>query len=422
MSETLFGRAKLRIPGGVNSPVRFYEPYPFFISSAKGSKIVTCDHHTLLDYCMGYGAVLLGHAYPEVIDLIKLQLDKGALYCMPTEQEVELAELLCKTIPNTEMVRIMTTGSEATMHAIRLAKSFTSKKKIVKFDGCYHGSYDEVLVNAGSGAAESSLVEDTLFESAKNTLLVPYNDFTALEKLVEIHSDIACLIVEPIIANMGLIIPKQDFLNRIRRITEENGILLIFDEIVTGFRISIGGASEYFGIRPDISTFGKAIGNGFPLSAVTGRRDILEQFCPKGSVYQGSTYAGNPISAIAGIATIQKLSKAKNDIYPRITRLCDSLVNGIRDQLEDCGLNYQVNHIGSMFQIFYTDRKVENGVDARKSNKALYKKVFDQLVRLGVFVPPSQLETCFISYSHFEEDIDLTIDAYSRALHDVIES
>ncbi|MFZ0404362.1 MAG: aminotransferase class III-fold pyridoxal phosphate-dependent enzyme, partial [Nitrososphaeraceae archaeon] len=276
MSEPLFERAKLRIPGGVNSPVRSYDPYPLFVSSGKGSKIVTCDHDTLLDYCMGYGAVILGHAYTEIIDSIKLQLDKGTLYCMPTEQEVELAELLCKTIPNTEMVRIMTTGSEATMHAIRLAKSFTSKKKIVKFDGGYHGSYDDVLVNAGSGAAESSPVEDILFESTKNTLVIPYNDLTALEELVKIHSDIACLIVEPILANMGLITPKQDFLNRIRRITEENGILLIFDEIVTGFRLSIGGASEYFGIRPDISTFGKALGNGFPLSAVSGRKAILE--------------------------------------------------------------------------------------------------------------------------------------------------
>jgi glutamate-1-semialdehyde 2,1-aminomutase len=371
---------------------------------------------------MGYGAVLLGHAYTEIIDSIKLQLDKGTLYCMPTEQEVELAELLCKTIPNTEMVRIMNTGSEATMHAIRLARSFTSKKKIVKFDGCYHGSYDDVLVNAGSGAAESSPVEDILFESTKNTLVIPYNDLTALEELVKIHSDIACLIVEPILANMGLIIPKQDFLNRIRRITEENGILLIFDEIVTGFRLSIGGASEYFGIRPDISTFGKALGNGFPLSAVSGRKAILEQFYPNGLVYQGSTYAGNPISVTAGIATIQKLSKAKNDIYPRITRLCDSLVNGIRDQLEDSGLNYQLNNIGSMFQIFFTDRKVENAADARRSNRGLYKKVFDQLVRLGVFVPPSQYETCFMSYGHNEEDIDLTIDAYSKALLDVKES
>ncbi|MDQ5869784.1 MAG: glutamate-1-semialdehyde 2,1-aminomutase [Thermoproteota archaeon] len=422
MSESLFSRAKLRIPGGVNSPVRSFHPYPLFISSGKGSKITTCDHQTLIDYCMGYGAVLLGHAYPEVIDLVKLQLDKGTLYCMPTEQEVELAELLCKTIPNTEMVRIMNTGSEATMHALRLARSFTGKKKIVKFDGCYHGSYDDVLVNAGSGAAESSAVEGNLVESTKNTLLIPYNDLTALEELVKFHSDIACLIVEPILANMGLIIPKQDFLNRIRTITEENGILLIFDEIVTGFRLSIGGASEYFGIRPDISTFGKAIGNGFPLSAVSGRKDILEQFYPQGLVYQGSTYAGNPISVTAGIATIQKLLKAKNDIYPRITRLCDSLVNGIRDQLEEYGLNYQLNHIGSMFQIFFTDRKVEKAVDARMSNRVLYKKVFDRLVKLGVFVPPSQFETCFISYGHNEEDIDLTIDAYSKALLNVKES
>ncbi|MDP9197002.1 MAG: glutamate-1-semialdehyde 2,1-aminomutase [Thermoproteota archaeon] len=422
LSESLFERAKLRIPGGVNSPVRSFQPYPLFISSGRGSKIITCDHQTLIDYCMGYGAVLLGHAYSEVIDLVRLQLDKGTLYCMPTEQEVVFAELLCKTIPNTEMVRIMNTGSEATMHAIRLARSFTGKKKIVKFDGCYHGSYDYVLVNAGSGVAESARVEGNLVESTQNTLLIPYNDLNALEEMVRIHSDIACVIVEPILANMGLIVPKQDFLNRVRTITEENGILLIFDEIVTGFRLSIGGASEYFGIRPDISTFGKAIGNGFPLSVVSGRKDILELLSPKGFVYQGSTYAGNPLSVTAGIATIKILSESKSDIYPRMTRLCDSLANGINDHLEENGLNYQLSHIGSMFQIFFTDGKVENAADARMSNRAQYKNVFNGLLKLGVFIPPSQFETCFISYSHNEEDIDLTIDAYSSALHDVRES
>lgn len=419
MSKSLFERAKLKTPGGVNSPVRFYNPYPLFISSAIGPKIVTSDHNTLTDYCMGYGAVIFGHAFPDITKAVKSQLDRGNLYCMPTQQEVELAELLSRIIPHAEQVRVMNTGSEATMHAIRLARAFTKKVKIVKFDGCYHGSYDEVLVNAGSGAANLQPPKSEANKYARNTLLLPYNDVVAVEELVKKHDDIACIIVEPVIANIGLITPKQDFLNKLRRIAAVNNILLIFDEVVTGFRLSLGGASEYFGVAPDISTFGKAIANGFPISAIAGKKEILENFSPTGTVYQGSTYAGNPISVTASLATVQKLESVKNELYPKMSRLCDSLVRGIIDSLETVGLHYYLNNIGSMFQLFFTDKKVENAEDARTSNRAQYMELFKHLIRAGIFIPPSQFETCFISGSHTEEDIDFTIDAYSNAFHKV---
>jgi len=235
LSSTLFDRAKQIIPGGVNSPVRFYEPYPFFASYGKGSKIITKDHDTLIDYCLGYGAVILGHAFLDVINAVRTQLDKGNIFCVPTENEVRLVELIIELIPNIEMVRLMNTGSEATMHSIRLARAYTGKKKIVKFDGCYHGAYDYVMVNPGSSASTSAY-DGNLVESMKQTLVVPYNDINALEKLVKQNKDIACIIIEPVLANMGLIIPEDEYLNKLRRLTEREGIILIFDEVVTGFR------------------------------------------------------------------------------------------------------------------------------------------------------------------------------------------
>jgi len=419
LSESLFQRAKLRIPGGVNSPVRFYAPYPLFISSGKGSKIVTSDHDTLIDYCMGYGGVIFGHAFAEISDAVKDQLDKGNLFCMPTQLEVELAELLSKVIPNTEQVRLVNTGSEANLHAIRLARSITKKAKILKFDGCYHGSFDEVLVNAGSGAVNIQPTDNDPHKARQNTLLTAYNDIGALEELIKKRNDIACVIVEPVIANMGLIVPKRDFLSKLRKITAENDIILIFDEVVTGFRLSLGGAAEYFGIKPDISTFGKAIGNGFPIAAITGKRSILECLSPSGSVYEGSTYAGNPICVTASLVTVQRLSDMKAEIYPKMSRLCDSISTGISDEMNKFDIPFCINHIGSMFQIYLTERRVENANDARTSKKEKYKELFNNLVKFGIFVPPSQFETCFFSVSHTEEDVDLTIDAYSNSLRNL---
>jgi glutamate-1-semialdehyde 2,1-aminomutase len=421
LSKSLFDSSKLVIPGGVNSPVRFYTPYPVFISSAKGSKIVTADHITLTDYCMGYGAVIMGHANSEIIEPVKAQLEMGNLYCMPTEQELELAQLLSKLVPNAERVRMMNTGTEATLHAIRLARAMTQNRRIVKFDGCYHGSYDDVLTSAGSGVAELPSVDGQgeTRKSSNETLILQFNDVESVEKMVKNYNDIACVIVEPVPANMGLITPKQEFLSRLRRITAENNIVLIFDEVVTGFRLSLGGASEYLGITSDLSTFGKAIGNGFPLSAVTGRKEIMEQFSPSGNVYQGSTYAGNPVSVRAGLATVRALERERSVIYPRMSRMCDSIVNGITDEIDHMSFACCVNHIGSMFQIFFTDRKVQNAYDVRTSNRRYYRKLFDNLMKLRVFVPPSQFETCFLSAAHTEEDIDLTIEAFVNALTEV---
>ena len=409
------------IPGGVNSPVRYYLPYPVFISSAKGSKIVTADHVTLTDYCMGYGAVIMGHAHSEIIEQVKAQLERGTLYCMPTEQELDMAKLLSDLVPNAERVRLMNTGTEATLHAIRLARAITKNKRIVKFDGCYHGSYDDVLVNAGSGAAETANTNNQTGakEISNKTLLYQFNDIESIENMVKNYDDIACVIVEPVPANMGLIIPKQDFLSKLRRVTAENNIVLIFDEVVTGFRLSVGGASEYLGIKSDLSTYGKAIGNGFPLSAVTGRKEIMEQFSPSGNVYQGSTFAGNPVSVSAGLATVRALKNERSLVYPRMSKMCDSIVNAITAEFHHFRHPCRVNHIGSMFQIFFTDREVQNAYDVRTSNRGLYKKLFDNLMMSKVFIPPSQFETCFLSAAHTEEDIDLTIEAFVSALSKV---
>jgi glutamate-1-semialdehyde 2,1-aminomutase len=415
LSSTLFDRAKQIIPGGVNSPVRFYEPYPFFASYGKGSKIITKDHDTLIDYCLGYGAVILGHAFLDVINAVRTQLDKGNIFCVPTENEVRLVELIIELIPNIEMVRLMNTGSEATMHSIRLARAYTGKKKIVKFDGCYHGAYDYVMVNPGSSASTSAY-DGNLVESMKQTLLVPYNDINALEKLVKQNKDIACIIIEPVLANMGLIIPEDEYLNKLRRLTEREGIILIFDEVVTGFRLSLGGASEYFGVMPDIMTLAKSIGNGFPLSAIAGKKDIIELLSPKGTVFQGSTYAGNPISVTAGIATLEKLKEVKNDLYPKLSRFSDTLSNGIKDHIRDLKLNARVNNISSMFQLFFTGGQIKNASNVRQSNQVLYKRLFDELLKSGIFIPPSQFETCFISYSHDDDDIDRTIEAFANGL------
>jgi len=415
LSSTLFDRAKQIIPGGVNSPVRFYEPYPFFASYGKGSKIITKDHDTLIDYCLGYGAVILGHAFLDVINAVRTQLDKGNIFCVPTENEVRLVELIIELIPNIEMVRLMNTGSEATMHSIRLARAYTGKKKIVKFDGCYHGAYDYVMVNPGSSASTSAY-DGNLVESMKQTLLVPYNDINALEKLVKQNKDIACIIIEPVLANMGLIIPEDEYLNKLRTLTEREGIILIFDEVVTGFRLSLGGASEYFGVMPDIMTLAKSIGNGFPLSAIAGKKDIIELLSPKGTVFQGSTYAGNPISVTAGIATLEKLKEVKNDLYPKLSRFSDTLSNGIKDHIRDLKLNARVNNISSMFQLFFTGGQIKNASNVRQSNQVLYKRLFDELLKSGIFIPPSQFETCFISYSHDDDDIDRTIEAFANGL------
>ena len=416
-SKELFDRSVKVIPGGVNSPVRFFKPYPFFVSSGFGSKIVTADHRTLLDYCMGYGSLILGHSYPQVLETIKNQLDKGTLFCIPTEKEVYLAELLTDIIPCAEKVRILNTGSESTMTAIRLSRAFNKRKKIIKFDGGYHGAYDYVLVKAGSGAANIPSSEGSLEEISKETLIVKYNDLEDLENIIKKESgNISCLIVEPILGNYGLVLPEKNYLNNLRKVTRENDIILIFDEVITGFRLSLGGASEFFGIKPDLATFSKSLGNGFPIAALCGKAEIMDQLSPIGNVYQASTYAGNPISVSACIATMHILKANKNTIYPQLARSCDTLVKGIRDSINKFDEFFTINSIGSLFQIFFTSGKVNSTLDVIKSDQKLFEKFFLMLLQKDIFIPPSQFETCFTSFSHNEEDIERTIESYSNSL------
>ena len=419
-SKRLFSRAKDLIPGGVNSPVRFYEPYPFFASKANGSKIFDVDKNAYIDYCMGYGALILGHNYKPVMNSVKSQLSKGSLFCIPTEGEVELAELIGRCVPCAEMVRLVNTGTEATMHAIRLARAYTKQKKIIKFEGCYHGAHDYVLIKAGSGAAHQGIpISEGMVDGiAENTLVVPYNDPSALESAIE-NNGIAAVIIEPVIANMGLILPEKGFLNDVRKITQQNNVLLIFDEVVTGFRLALGGAQEYYNVMPDIATFAKALANGFPIAAIAGRKEVMEHLTPTGRVYQASTFAGNPISVAASIATLKILLNNKNSLYSKISRMCDGIVKGIKDSLRSLKFEATVNSLGSMFQIFFTDATVRDYESAKRSDTKLFKKLFDHLLEEGVFVPPSQFETCFVSYSHNDDDVKKAIESFEGALKKV---
>ncbi|HJU35482.1 MAG TPA: glutamate-1-semialdehyde 2,1-aminomutase [Nitrososphaera sp.] len=419
-SDQLFAKAKKVLPGGVNSPVRFYEPYPFFATSALGSKLTTADHQIYLDYCMGYGALLLGHGYSSVIEAVRSQLDSGTLYCVPTEWEIKLAELICQVVPCGEMVRLVNTGSEATMHAIRLARAFTKRKGVIKFEGGYHGAHDYVLVKAGSGAASMPASEGMLEEASTLTKVVPYNMPAELERAIEKNRDSACIIMEPVLANVGLVLPEKGFLNEVRKITEQNDIILIFDEVITGFRLALGGASEFFGVMPDLATFAKALGNGLPIAAIAGKDEIMDKLAPAGSVYQASTFAGNPVSVSAGIATLETLTEAKDTIYPKIAKTCDSIVDGIRDVVARAQLNCTVNSIGSMFQLFFTSERVRDEASAKKANARMFRNLFDELLKQDIFIPPSQFETCFVSYAHSEDDADKTIEAYDKAFREIM--
>ena len=417
-SKSLFTRAKKIIPSGINSPVRYYDPYPFFVKKAKGSIIWDVDGKNYIDYCNAYGALLLGHRRKEIISDVSKQLEKGTLYCAPTEIEVELSELINRNFPSMNKIRLVNTGSEATMTAIRLARGFTKKKKIVKFEGCYHGAHDYVLVKAGSGAAHigTSVSDGSLEEVSKNTLVVQYNNSQELQSLIEKEKDTAAVIIDPVLANMGLVLPEKNFLNEVRRITSENNVVLIFDEVVTGFRMSTGGAQKYYSITPDITTLGKALGNGFPIAAVGGKSEIMDMLSPEGKVYQASTYAGNPISVSAGISSIKIMNKLQSQLYPKLERNCTKLVSAVHDLASGMKIPHQVNSISSMFQIFFSNDPVVDYSSAKKSDLVKFKKLFGELLKNGIFIAPSQFETAFLSYEHSEDNIQKTISAYEKAL------
>jgi glutamate-1-semialdehyde 2,1-aminomutase len=418
-SKALFERAKKTLPGGVNSPVRAFEPYPFFVECAQGSKLYDADGKKYVDYCMAYGAILLGHANSEILEAVQAQLQKGTLYGAPTELEVQFAEAISKASPCMEMMRLVNSGTEATMHAIRAARGYTNRKKIIKFDGCFHGSHDNVLVKAGSGAATFGAPNSLGVpqETTQNTIVLPYNDVEALEKTFKAEgSNIAAVITEPVMANVGLILPKKGYLDSLRKITSQYGTVLIFDEIITGFRLALGGAQEYFGVKPDMATLGKVLGGGFPLAAFGGKKEVMQNISPVGKVYQAGTFSGNPVSATAGMAILNYLAKNRSQIYPNLEKNASELRKALTDLAVNYSLPAQVYSIASLYQIFFTQENVTDYACAKHSDAAMFTAYFQELLRQGVFIPPSQYETCFISAAHTEDDLKFTVDAFDNAL------
>ena len=413
-SEQLFNESKKFLPGGVDSPVRAIKPYPFFAESAAGSKITDVDGNSYIDYCLAYGPMVLGHSNPQVIAEVEKQLIKGSAYGVPTEKEIELAKLVVKKVPCAEMVRFVNSGTEATMSAIRLARAATGRKKIIKFEGAYHGAHDYVLVKSGSGAAGLPDSPGVPEETTRNTLLIPFNNENDVLEIIKAnHESVAAIIVEPIMGNVGFIPPKDGFLEFLRKVTSENGIILIFDEVITGFRIAEGGAQDYYGVTPDLVTFGKILGGGFPIGAISGKKELMEMMAPSGNVYQAGTFNGNPISITAGLATLRQLNSS---FYTEMDHKGQTLRNGIGDILEDNSLNYKIVGLSSMFQLYMTDKEVWNYEDAKTSNTENFNSYFRTLLKNDVFIPPSQFECCFLSLMHDDEDIQITLNSIEKAI------
>ncbi len=421
-SSARFKQAKKVIASGVTSPVRYFEPYPFFVKRSDGCYMWTEDKQKITDMCCGYGALLLGHRRKEIIDAAAAQLKQGTLYCAPTQKETELATLITNSYPSIDKVRLVNTGGEATMTAIRIARGHTKKDKILKFDGCYHGAHDSVLVGAGSGATQYGIPasKGVPKKTARDTLVTEYNDIDGLEHIIEKNADdIACVIIEPIMANMGLVLPKKGFLQKLRKITKQHGIILIFDEVVTGFRMSPGGAQQYYNVKPDITTIAKAMSNGFGIAAVGGDKKLMEYLAPNGPVYQASTFAGNPVSVSAAIASIKTVNKLKNTMYVKLEKNCKHMAKAIDDTATTYGIPHVTNYIGSMMQIFFTEKTntIQNNADALQCDKKKFQAFSTHLLQKhNVFVAPSQFEVAFLSNAHTTQDIERVTHAYEATL------
>jgi glutamate-1-semialdehyde 2,1-aminomutase len=407
------------MPGGVNSPVRAFPPYPFFTKKAKGSRITDVDGKEYIDYCLGFGPLILGHAHPRIIEAVKTQLDSGSLYGTPTEQEIVLAELVSELVPSAEMVRLVSTGGEATMAAIRASRGCTGRKKILKFEGCYHGAHDSVLVKAGSGASTFGMPDSLGVpeETTRNTVVVPFNDVDKLERAIkENKDDLAAVIVEPVIGNIGVVLPKSGFLETLRELTEAYGVVLIFDEVITGFRLALGGAQEYFGVTPDMTALGKVLGGGLPMGAFVGKEEIMRLVAPSGKVYQAGTYSGNPLSVAASLAMLGLLKEKGKAFYDNMTHKCEAIVKPLNDMISAAKVSVQINHIASMFQLFFTDKPVVDYASTKASNAHKFMEFHAKLLDAGVFLPGSQFETCFLSDAHSAEDVEKTVDCFMSTI------
>lgn len=421
-SKIEFERAKACIPGGVNSPVRAYKSVgttPLFIKCAKGSKIIDIDGNEYIDFVSSWGPMILGHAHERVVNSIIETAANGTSYGAPTITESAMAEQIKKMVPSIEIVRMVNSGTEATMSALRLARGYTDRDKIVKFEGCYHGHADSFLIKAGSGAITLGLPDSpgVTEGTAKDTLIAEYNNIESVARLfAEQRKDIAAVILEPIAGNMGVVIPDMEFLKGLREITSENGALLIFDEVITGFRVAKGGAQELYGITPDLTTLGKIIGGGLPVGAYGGRKEIMDKLAPNGPVYQAGTLAGNPLAMSAGYETLRIIDETPN-FYNKLEEKGAKLEKGIRENLSKVGVNAVINRVGSLMTLFFTElNEVKSFKDAMKSDTTKYAEYFRECLEGGIYLAPSQFECAFISAAHTGADISFTIASNLKAL------
>lgn len=413
----MFSEAQRHIPGGVNSPVRAFKSVggiPVFVSSGSGAIIKSIDGKKYIDFVCSWGPLILGHAPKAILKEVKRRIDKGTTFGMPTPEEVELAKEIKSAFPSIELVRLVSSGTEATMSAIRVARGFTGRRKIIKFEGCYHGHSDYLLAKAGSGALTLNLPDSAGVpeEMVKFTIVLPYNDLSQVENVLYADNDIAGVIVEPVAGNMGVVLPEKGFLEGLRRITAERGVVLIFDEVITGFRVAKGGAQELFGIKPDLTCLGKILGGGFPIGAYGGRRDIMSCVAPEGPVYQAGTLSGNPVAVVAGMATLKALNRK---LYADLEKRTLWFTTELERSAKGAGIPVTINRIASMFTLFFTDAPVRNFQDAKRSNSKRYAEFFHLLLERGVHFPPSQFEACFISSAHTKQILEKALDACDDA-------
>jgi glutamate-1-semialdehyde 2,1-aminomutase len=419
-SDTLFRRAKVLIPGGVNSPVRAFKAVgrnPLFIERGKGAYVWDVDGNRYIDYVGSWGPMILGHASPRILKAINTAARRGTSFGAPTELEVKMAELICRLVPSVEMVRMVNSGTEATMSAIRLARAYTGRDKVIKFEGCYHGHADAFLIKAGSGAMTFGTPDSPGVPAsiAEHTLTARYNDLESVSRLVSrFKSQVAAVIVEPIVGNMGCIPPQPGFLEGLRKICSRNRVVLIFDEVMTGFRVALGGAQELFGVMPDLTTLGKIIGGGLPVGAYGGKREIMEMVSPRGPMYQAGTLSGNPLAIAAGHEMLTLLSR-DGKIYRELEERAEQLEDGIRSTLEKRKIAHRFNRVGSMFTLFFNRNDVTDYGAAKTSDTGRFASFFRELIQQGVYFPPSQFEAAFLSTSHGLRDIRRTIVAVSKA-------
>lgn len=423
-NEDLFAAAGRVIAGGVNSPVRAWKSVggnPVFASHAKGSRIYDSTEKEYIDYVLSWGPMILGHAHPDVIDAICRAARQGTSFGAPTDAETQMAQLICEAIPSIQRIRMTSSGTEAAMTAVRLARGYTGRNRIIKFDGCYHGHADSLLIKAGSGVTTLGIPGSPGIpeELAGLTLSLPYNDPGALEKAIKRYGDqLAAVIVEPVAGNMGVVLPQEGYLTKLRELTAENGTVLIFDEVITGFRFLFGGYQNLIGIEPDLTCLGKIIGGGLPVGALGGKKEIMERLSPTGDVYQAGTLSGNPLAMSAGIATLNIL-KSKADSYQSLSHLAGSLGEEMKKLFAGHGIATCINRIFSMFTVFFQEGPVNDLNTALKSDTALYARYFHGMLKNGVWLAPSQFEAGFLSFAHTTDDVDRTLDACSKTLRDL---